>query len=178
MVFKCVSAHAYVVRRATCECGSHRVTSEPFLGHCSPYCLGEVLSLNLELIKLARLASQWASGICLHSPTPWVTNILCPGDSQLCLTGARNLNSSPHACTGMFNTLSHYPTPSVKFRSIHDPKPGWSCLLLENKLSMLRRAIQKAALLPDLCISSCLHGPALLEFQFWLPLVMNSSVEV
>ena len=58
VVFKCVSARVHVGRPALCGCGSCRVTSEPFLGRCSPYFLGEVLSLNLELIELTRLASQ------------------------------------------------------------------------------------------------------------------------
>ena len=41
-----------------------------------------------------------------------------------------------------------------------------------------RKASQQVAFLHGLCITSCLQVPALYEFLPWLPLVVNSNVEV
>lgn len=70
LVFVCLSlwvcAHANTGPH-TDACGAQEWILGVFLSHSLPYFLSQGLSLKL-LISSARLAGQWATGICLSLP--------------------------------------------------------------------------------------------------------------
>lgn len=43
---------------------------------------------------------------------------------------------------------------------------------------MRSKPVSNTTLLHDLCIGSCFQGPALFEYLYWFPSVMNSDEEV
>lgn len=70
-LFLCVCVHVHV---GVCTCAYRlkygclwrpEVVLSVFLGHSLPYFLQQGVLLNLELMDSARLAGQWATGVCL-----------------------------------------------------------------------------------------------------------------
>lgn len=65
VVYACVHVGVYCM---PIMCISQRVTSDVFFCHFSHYFVSKYLSLNLEIINSARVASQWPPEIYLSTP--------------------------------------------------------------------------------------------------------------
>lgn len=98
VVHDCVHVGVYCV---PLMCISQRVTSSVFFCRFSHYFVSKYLSLNLEIINSARVASQWPLEIYLSAPYFTQRAVITGTDRQQHLffyMSVTHVNSSPHAC--------------------------------------------------------------------------------
>lgn len=98
VVYACVHVGVYCM---PIMCISQRVISGVFFSHFSHYFVSKYLSLILEIINSARVASQWPPEVYLSTPYFTQRAGITGTDRQQHLVfymSVTHVNSSPHAC--------------------------------------------------------------------------------